>query len=60
MEVVWGVRPFTCSFSLFVFRWSLRLEALLTQAAKWDMPAMALTDHSNVSGAVEFQKQRWP
>ena len=37
-----------------------RLEALLTQAAKWDMPAMALTDHSNVSGAVEFQKQRWP
>ncbi|MDI9420919.1 MAG: DNA polymerase III subunit alpha [Bacillota bacterium] len=33
-----------------------RLEALLTQAAKWDMPAMALTDHSNVSGAVEFQK----
>ena len=33
-----------------------QLEALLNQAANWDMPAMALTDHSNVSGAVEFQK----
>ena len=32
------------------------LEALLNQAAKWNMPAVALTDHSNVSGAVEFQK----
>lgn len=32
------------------------LEALLQQAAKWNMPALALTDHSNVSGAVEFQK----
>lgn len=32
------------------------LEALLYQAAKWNMPAVALTDHSNVSGAVEFQK----
>ena len=32
------------------------LEALLNQAALWNMPAMALTDHSNVSGAVEFQR----
>ncbi len=32
------------------------MEALLNQAAQWDMPAMALTDHNNVSGAVEFQK----
>lgn len=32
------------------------LEALLNQAALWNMPALALTDHSNVSGAVEFQK----
>ncbi len=32
------------------------LEALLNQAAQWNMPAVALTDHSNVSGAVEFQK----
>ncbi|NLL42793.1 MAG: DNA polymerase III subunit alpha [Firmicutes bacterium] len=33
------------------------LEALLNQAAQWNMPAVALTDHSNVSGAVEFQKK---
>mgnify|MGYP002085287334 FL=1 len=33
-----------------------QLEALLNQAANWNMPAVALTDHSNVSGAVEFQK----
>ena len=32
------------------------MEALLNQAAEWNMPALALTDHSNVSGAVEFQK----
>ncbi len=32
------------------------LEALLNQAAHWNMPAVALTDHGNVSGAVEFQK----
>lgn len=33
------------------------LEALLNQAAKWNMPALALTDHNNMSGAVEFQKK---
>ncbi|NMB20493.1 MAG: DNA polymerase III subunit alpha [Firmicutes bacterium] len=32
------------------------LEALLNQAAHWNMSAVALTDHSNLSGAVEFQK----
>lgn len=32
------------------------LEALLRQAAEWNMPALALTDHNNVSGAVEFHK----
>ncbi|HHT42940.1 MAG TPA: DNA polymerase III subunit alpha [Firmicutes bacterium] len=32
------------------------VEALLNQAAQWQMPALALTDHSNVSAAVEFQK----
>ncbi len=32
------------------------LETLLNQAVKWNMPALALTDHGNVSGAVEFQK----
>ena len=32
------------------------LEALLNQAAQWGMPALALTDHSSLSGAVEFQK----
>ncbi len=29
----------------------------LEKAAAWNMPAMALTDHHNVSGAVEFHKQ---
>ncbi|NMB02103.1 MAG: DNA polymerase III subunit alpha [Firmicutes bacterium] len=33
------------------------LEALLNQAAKLNLPAIALTDHNNVSGAVEFQKR---
>lgn len=32
------------------------LEVLLQQAANFQMPAMALTDHSNLSAAVEFQK----
>ena len=32
------------------------LEALLNQAAEWEMPAVAITDHSNVSAAVEFHK----
>lgn len=32
------------------------LEALLHQAARWEMPALALTDHSNLSAAVEFHK----
>lgn len=32
------------------------IEALLTQAARWNMPAVALTDHNNVSGAVDFFK----
>ena len=46
-----------CMFILPIhFGRSLLLEALLNQAAKWNMPAVALTDHSNVSGAVEFQK----
>ena len=30
---------------------------ILEQAAEWEMPAIALTDHNNVSGAVEFQKK---
>jgi len=32
------------------------LEALLHQADQWEMPALAITDHSNVSAAVEFHK----
>lgn len=32
------------------------VEALLEQATRWNMPAVALTDHNNVSGAVEFHK----
>jgi error-prone DNA polymerase len=32
------------------------LSALLHQAAEWEMPALAITDHSNVSAAVEFHK----
>ncbi|HHY10446.1 MAG TPA: DNA polymerase III subunit alpha [Firmicutes bacterium] len=33
------------------------ITAYLEQAAKFGMPALALTDHSNVSGAVELQKK---
>ena len=33
------------------------IDAYLEKAAQFDMPALALTDHSNVSGAVEFQKK---
>lgn len=33
------------------------LENILEQAVQWAMPAVALTDHNNVSGAVEFQKK---
>lgn len=32
------------------------LEALLHQADQWEMPALAITDHSNVSATVEFHK----
>jgi len=32
------------------------LEALLHQAAQWEMPALAITDHNNVSAAVDFHK----
>jgi len=32
------------------------LEALLNQAAEWEMPALALTDHNNLSAAVNFHK----
>ena len=32
------------------------LEALLRQADQWEMPALAITDHSNVRAAVEFHK----
>lgn len=34
-----------------------RLDALIEEAALQGMPAMALTDHNNVSGAVRFQKK---
>lgn len=33
------------------------VEDILEQTAQWGMPAVALTDHDNVSGAVEFQKK---
>ncbi len=32
------------------------ISAYLERAAQWGMPALALTDHHNLSGAVEFQK----
>ncbi|HHY15537.1 MAG TPA: DNA polymerase III subunit alpha, partial [Firmicutes bacterium] len=32
------------------------IQNLLEQAARWNMPAVALTDHNNLSGAVEFHK----
>ncbi len=32
------------------------IQGLLEQAALWNMPAVALTDHNNLSGAVEFHK----
>jgi error-prone DNA polymerase len=34
-----------------------RLDALIAEAALQKMPALALTDHNNVSGAVRFQKR---
>ena len=34
-----------------------RLDALVEEAALQGMPALALTDHNNVSGAVRFQKR---
>ncbi len=34
-----------------------RLDALIEEAALQGMPALALTDHNNVSGAVRFQKK---
>ena len=33
------------------------IETYLKKAAELEMPAIALTDHNNVSGAVEFYKQ---
>ncbi len=33
-----------------------RLEALVQRAAELDMPALAMTDHNNLSGAVQFHK----
>lgn len=33
------------------------IQQYLEKAAAWNMPAMALTDHHNVSGAVEFHKR---
>lgn len=32
------------------------VEAIAEQSAKWGMPAVALTDHGNLFGAVEFYK----
>ncbi len=34
-----------------------RLDALIEEAALQGMPALALTDHNNVSGAVRFQRK---
>ena len=31
-----------------------RIEALVERAKKWDMPAVAITDHGNLFGAIEF------
>lgn len=36
---------------------SSRLDALIEEAVTQGMPALALTDHDNVSGAVRFQKK---
>lgn len=33
------------------------ISAYLEAAARWEMPALALTDHDNVSGAVEFHQE---
>jgi PHP domain. len=34
-----------------------RLDDLIAEAALQGMPALALTDHNNVSGAVRFQRK---
>ncbi|MBI4532246.1 MAG: PHP domain-containing protein, partial [Candidatus Latescibacteria bacterium] len=34
-----------------------RIEDLAGKAAEWGMPAMAMTDHGNLFGAVEFYKE---
>ncbi|MEK7732443.1 MAG: PHP domain-containing protein, partial [Planctomycetota bacterium] len=31
-----------------------RIEALIERAKQWNMPALAITDHGNLFGAVEF------
>lgn len=33
-----------------------RIETLVQRAAELDMPAVAMTDHNNLSGAVQFQR----
>jgi len=34
-----------------------RIEELVSQAAAYDMPALAITDHGNMYGAIEFYKE---
>ena len=34
-----------------------RIDELVTEVAKEDMPAIAMTDHGNLFGAFEFQKK---
>jgi len=35
------------------------IESLYKKAAKYDMPALAITDHGNMFGAFEFVSQAW-
>ncbi|MCL5023166.1 MAG: DNA polymerase III subunit alpha [Nitrospirae bacterium] len=36
---------------------SIKIDELVEQAAEWKMPAVAITDHGNLFGAVEFYKK---
>jgi DNA polymerase-3 subunit alpha len=36
---------------------TIRLEDLFAKAREYDMPAVAMTDHGNIFGAIDFYQQ---